>query len=131
LPTPETNVPPLLAILIAMAVQWCNTARITQWRRSRAFIKASKRRHWATTRSVLPRQLPGDSKQNSDAKCVHFADHFDGRGCAPVLYRVHHPMGEVHGFHNAATGRALALILPIGHANTSCFFYFIIKKGSS
>jgi len=24
--------------------------------------------------------------------------HFDGHGGAPVLYRTHHPMEEVHGF---------------------------------
>ena len=38
----------------------------------------------------------GNSKQNKDAKCVHFADHFDGQ---PVLYRAHRPMEEVPGFH--------------------------------
>jgi hypothetical protein len=35
----------------------------------------------------------GDRKQNENAICVHFADHYDGRGGAPVLYRAHRPMG--------------------------------------
>ena len=41
---------------------WCNTASIPQWRRSRAFIKATKRHHWATTCSVSPRRPPGWQK---------------------------------------------------------------------
>jgi hypothetical protein len=39
----------------------------------------------------------GNIKQIEDATCVHFADHFDGRGGAPVLYHAHPPMEEVHG----------------------------------
>jgi len=76
-----------------MAVQWCNTARISQWRSCRALIKATKCRHRATTRSVLPDSRQGDRKQNDDAIFVHFADHFDDRGGALVLYYVHRPMG--------------------------------------
>jgi hypothetical protein len=34
-------------------------------------------------------------------KCVHFADHFDGRGGAPLLFHTHRPMEEVHGFHKS------------------------------
>ena len=73
----RTNAPPSLAILIAMAVRWCDTARIAWWRRSRAFIKATKRCHRVTTPSVLLQWPPGQRKQNDDARCVHFADHFD------------------------------------------------------
>jgi len=61
------NVPPSLAILIAMAVRQCNTACIDQWRRSRAFIKATKCRHWATTRSVSPRRPP--EQQQTKWRC--------------------------------------------------------------
>jgi hypothetical protein len=43
----------------------------------------------------------GNSKQNEDAKCVHFADHFDGRGGAQVLYRAHCLMEEVQGIHKS------------------------------
>jgi len=43
----------------------------------------------------------GDSKQNKDAKCVHFADHFDGHCGAPVPFRTHCPMEEVRGFHES------------------------------
>jgi hypothetical protein len=32
---------------------------------------------------------------------------------------------------NTAIGQALALISSTGHANTGCFFDFIVKKGSS
>jgi hypothetical protein len=31
-------------------------------------------------------------------KCTNFAGRFDGRGGAPVRYRAHCPMEEVHGF---------------------------------
>ena len=55
----RTNAPPSLTISIAMAVCWCDTACISQWRRSRALIKATKRRHRVTNRSVLPRWPPG------------------------------------------------------------------------
>jgi len=48
-----------------------------------------------------PSGRQGDSKQNENAEFVHFADHFYGRGGAPVLYRVHCPMEEVHGFHKS------------------------------
>ena len=48
-----------------------------------------------------PRGHQGNSKQNNDAQCVHFADHFDGRGGATVLYRVHRSMEEVQGSHKS------------------------------
>jgi len=43
----------------------------------------------------------GDSKQNEDAKCTHFAGHFDGRRNAAVLFCAHRPMEEVCGFHKS------------------------------
>ncbi len=45
------NVPSLLAILMVIAMQWYYTARIAWWRRFVAFIKATKHRHRASTRS--------------------------------------------------------------------------------
>jgi len=63
----RTNAPPSLAISIAMAVQWCNTARIARWRRSRALIEATKCRHRVTTRSVSPWQPPG--RQQTKRRC--------------------------------------------------------------
>ena len=63
------NAPPSRAILIAMAVRRWNTERIARWRRSRAFIKATKLRHRATTRSVLPRQPPGTQSTQRWATC--------------------------------------------------------------
>jgi hypothetical protein len=43
----------------------------------------------------------GDSKQNKGAKCVHFANQFDGQRGAPVLYGAHHAMEEAHGFYKS------------------------------
>jgi hypothetical protein len=31
-------------------------------------------------------------------KCTSSASHFDGRGSAPVQYKVHHPMQHVNGY---------------------------------
>jgi len=45
------NVSTLLTISMAIAVRRYYTVRIAQWRRLVAFIKATKRRHWASTRS--------------------------------------------------------------------------------
>ena len=55
----RTKVPPPQAFSINMVVRRCNTACIAQWRRSGAFIKATKHQHWATTCSISPRRLPG------------------------------------------------------------------------
>jgi hypothetical protein len=43
----------------------------------------------------------GDNQQNDDAKCTHFAGHFDGHRDAAVLYRAHRLMEEVRGFHKS------------------------------
>ncbi len=43
----------------------------------------------------------GDSKQNINVICTHFDSRFDGHCDAAVLYRVHHPMEEVCGFHKS------------------------------
>jgi hypothetical protein len=56
------NVPTFLVISMAMVVRQASTmARITQWRRFMAFLKATKHHHWASTcsncinRTCLPR----------------------------------------------------------------------------
>ena len=54
-------VPTLLAVLMAIAIWQCYTACITQWRRFVAFIKATKRQHWAGTCS--------DITQHPDTQC--------------------------------------------------------------
>ncbi len=61
------NVPPLSAILMAMAVRWCDTKRIALCSMSRATPEATGRRHRATTCYVLPQQPPGQqaNKQQS------------------------------------------------------------------
>ena len=117
----QMNVPPSLAISIAMAVRQCNTAHIAQWRRrrSRAFIKPTKRCHRTTTCSASLRRPPGQQQTKRQCKwqckCVHFAGHFDGRGGVPVLYRTHRPMKEVHGFHKSHINAA---IRPAPHSNS-------------
>ena len=62
--------------------------------------------HWkpldAAIKQLLAPNRPGghqgNSKQNNDVKCTHFAGRFDGRGSARVRYRTHRPMEEVQGF---------------------------------
>ena len=46
-------VPTFLAILMAIAMRRYYTERIAQWRRFIAFIKATKRHHWVSTRSDI------------------------------------------------------------------------------
>jgi hypothetical protein len=42
-----------------------------------------------------------DNQHNNYANCTHFAVRFDGYRDAPVLYRAHNLMEEVHGFHKS------------------------------
>jgi hypothetical protein len=44
----STNTPAKMAILMAMAMRRYVTTRITRWRRSRASLEATGRRHWAS-----------------------------------------------------------------------------------
>jgi hypothetical protein len=50
----STNTPANLAILMAMAMRWYITARIAQWRSSRASIEATGCHHWV---SILPNNI--------------------------------------------------------------------------
>ncbi len=61
------HVPLPLAILMAMAVRWCDTKRIAQCRMSKATPEATRRRHRATTCSISPQRPPGQqaNKQQS------------------------------------------------------------------
>jgi hypothetical protein len=56
---------------------------------------------WQLLAPYRPGGRQGDSKQKEGAKCVHFADHFDGYCSAPVPYHAHHPMEEVRDFHKS------------------------------
>jgi hypothetical protein len=47
----STNTLTLLAFLMAMAMSWYNTARVAQWRRSRALLEATGCHHWASIMS--------------------------------------------------------------------------------
>ncbi len=57
-----TNGPPLLAILMAMAVHQSNTDGIAQCGMSRATWEATGHCHPATTCSILPQRLPGQQQ---------------------------------------------------------------------
>jgi hypothetical protein len=63
----QTNAPHPPAVLMATAVCRSNTDGIAQCGMSRATLEATGRRHWVTTRSVLPQQPPGQQayKQQS------------------------------------------------------------------
>ncbi len=47
----STNTPKKVAMLMAVAVRWYNTARIARWRRSRALLEATGHCHWASIMS--------------------------------------------------------------------------------
>ncbi len=47
----STNTPKKVAVLMAMAMRWYVTARISWWRRSRASLEATGCRHWASIMS--------------------------------------------------------------------------------
>ncbi len=63
----RTNAPPLRPILKALWMRRSNTDGIARCGMSRATPEATGRRHWATTRSVLPQWPPGQqaNKQQS------------------------------------------------------------------
>ena len=63
----QTNVPPLWAISMAMAVCRCNMERITQCSMTRASSEATERRHWATIHSVSPCRPPW--RQSTQQRC--------------------------------------------------------------
>ncbi len=96
---------------MATAVRRSNTDGIAPCGMSRATPEATgrRRRHWATTGSVLP-QRPTRQQQTKQQqqKWTSFAGLFDGRGGVPVRYRVHCPMEEVQGFDRSH------LMLPSG-----------------
>jgi hypothetical protein len=47
----STNTPKTVAVLMAMAMHWYVTAQVAQWRRSRASLQATERRHHASIMS--------------------------------------------------------------------------------
>jgi hypothetical protein len=47
----STNTPKKVAVLMAMAMRWYVTVRISRWRRSRASLEATGRRHRASIMS--------------------------------------------------------------------------------
>jgi len=49
---------------------------------------------------IAPTAARATANETTIQHVPHFAGHFDGRGGnAVVLYRAHHPMEEVRGFH--------------------------------
>ena len=69
-----TNVPPLRAILMAMAVRRCDTERIARCSMTRASPEATECHHQATTRYVLRRRPPVWQSTQRLCKIYPFAD---------------------------------------------------------
>ena len=64
------------------------------------------RSHWTPPSGnyllrITPAATRATIKTSIMQKCTHFAGRFDGHRVAPVLYRAHRPMEEVHGFHGS------------------------------
>jgi hypothetical protein len=57
-----------LAILMAMRIRRCDAGRIAQWSASVASCKATRCRHWAIARAVLPRRPPWSMILNKTKK---------------------------------------------------------------
>ena len=131
----RTNAPPLRAISMAMAVRRCDMKRIAQCSMTRASPEATGRRHRVTTRSVLPHRPPG--RQSTQRRCNMYSLWWPFRWplwCGRTIPRAS-PDGGGSRLSlkplNATIGRALDPILQKGHANSSCFGHFIVKKSSS
>jgi hypothetical protein len=67
----------LLAVLMAIAMWWYYTARIAQWRRFVAFIKATKHRHRASTCSEI---IKGTLQCSKFANLLRVSGAGDGDG---------------------------------------------------
>ena len=95
----QMNTPPSRAISMVMAVCQCNTERIAQC----SMTSASPEPPGAAIGGLIAlyrligRQ--GDNQHNDNATCTHFAGRFYDHRAVAVLYRAHHPMEEVRGFH--------------------------------
>jgi hypothetical protein len=64
----DKNTRQTLAILLAMRIQRYNAGRIAQWIASVALYKATRCRHWASARTVLPRRPPWSMISNETKK---------------------------------------------------------------
>jgi hypothetical protein len=111
-------VPPLLAILIAMAAvlnrMHCPMRHVQDYTPKPLDAAVGQ-----LLSLYCPGGCQGNIKQNNDDKCTNFAIRFDGRGGMPV----------VHGFPlNAAIGQALAPITSIRHANVGCLLYISLSN---
>ena len=130
-----TNAPLSRAISMAMVVRRCHTERISQCSMTRASLEATGRRHWATTRSILPRRPPRRQQTkrqcNMHPLCWPFRWPWRCGGTKPRAS----PDGGGSWLSqkqlNATIGRALALILQNRTRYTGCFGHLIVKKSSS
>ena len=81
-----------------------------------------------------PSGRQGNNQQNNHAKYPLFAGHFDDHCNAPVRYRSHHPMKEVHDFTRShwtlPLGKLLFRYYPVGHTYPCLFvvMFLIFKK---
>ena len=131
----RTNARPSRAISMAMAVCRCHTEHISQCIMTRASLEATGRRHWATTRSVLPRWPPG--QQQTKQRCNMYTLCWPFRWpwqCSGMIPRALPDGGGLWVSQkplNSTIGRALPPILQKGHAKSGCFRHLIVKKSSS
>ena len=95
----RTNEPPSRAVLMANQTHWSGTKHIARFSMTRSSPEATGRCYWATTCSVLPGGRQGNNQQNNNAKCTHFAVHFDSHHDVATQYCTHCLMEEVRGFH--------------------------------
>ena len=59
-----------MAISIAMAMQWYDTGRISQWSTSRASLEATGCHHRSSACAVSPRRLPWSKNLNQTHKTL-------------------------------------------------------------
>jgi len=59
-----------MAISIAMAMQWYDAGRISQWSTSRASLEATGCRHRLSACAVSPRRLPWSKNLNQTHKTL-------------------------------------------------------------
>jgi hypothetical protein len=130
-----TNAPPSQAILMAITVRRWDTECIAWWRWSRAFIKATKLCHRATTRSVLPRRPPGRQSTQGWAKCpppllvilIAVAMRWYNTARIARCRRLGAFIKGTKHHCRASTHSDITMC----HANAGCFGHLVVKKGSS
>jgi len=126
----RTNAPPLRTMLMAMVRHWSNTCGIARCSMSRATPEATGCRHWVTTCSVLPWQLPG--RQQTKQRYIiyplwwQFWWSSQCSGTIPCTLPGGGGPGLSYKPVNTAIGWALTPIASIGH-RTFCYLAWCLR----